>query len=261
MQDSSVAPQTLVFNAASPNTRDIKDLNVTARVRSHGTELPPLDFSFCDVADIEDIKTVPPRSGVVHRGRATGASPPARSGAGGATSGGPSGGSTGATTGGTGGQTASSTGATAGRGGAAGGDADGEGDGAKSVVVYNSTAVKLCNNALANPAAISRALSLVVWDAAKHLSWLDLSFNQLPAIPPGLDAFPLQVLNLHSNRIADLASVRLLAPITTLRKLTLQTNPIEGDRHYKHVILAALPQLRSLDFTAITPRDRAREEQ
>uniref|UniRef100_A0A803KB92 Leucine-rich repeat-containing protein 51 n=1 Tax=Xenopus tropicalis TaxID=8364 RepID=A0A803KB92_XENTR len=66
----------------------------------------------------------------------------------------------------------------------------------------------------------------------------------------------LSVLNLHSNSIRQLSQVDKLAALPNLKSLTLHGNPIEGERGYRCYILSVLPQLKTLDFSAVTKQDR-----
>jgi Leucine-rich repeat len=66
----------------------------------------------------------------------------------------------------------------------------------------------------------------------------------------------MQVLYLHGNRIAKLKAVTQLAALPKLVKLTLHGNPVSEKKGCRLAIAAAMPRLRSLDFSAITRLDR-----
>ncbi|XP_015708003.1 leucine-rich repeat-containing protein 51-like [Coturnix japonica] len=90
-----------------------------------------------------------------------------------------------------------------------------------------------------------------------RLRWLDLACNRLSCIEPVLSTLlGLQSLNLHGNNIRDLSEVQKLRPLSELRRLTLNGNPMEEEPGYRRYVLAALPQLNSLDFSAVTEQER-----
>ncbi|XP_064361352.1 leucine-rich repeat-containing protein 51 isoform X4 [Dromaius novaehollandiae] len=120
-----------------------------------------------------------------------------------------------------------------------------------------AAALRLNNNGLRSLAGLPPALEQLL-EAPERLCWLDLSFNQLPHIDPVLARYGhLRRLDLHANRIGSLAEVQALAALPRLRRLTLHGNPVEAQRGYRSYVLAALPQLTSLDFSAVTRQDRA----
>ncbi|KAL2917333.1 hypothetical protein HK105_202997 [Polyrhizophydium stewartii] len=66
----------------------------------------------------------------------------------------------------------------------------------------------------------------------------------------------LRVLYLHANRIESIAETDKLGLLAHLRNLTLHGNPLESAKAYRFTVLARVPQLRHLDFCAITKQDR-----
>jgi Leucine-rich repeat (LRR) protein len=92
-----------------------------------------------------------------------------------------------------------------------------------------------------------------------RLQWLDLSFNQLQTIETSIGRLKgLLKLHLHANQIRDIRDVQKLTDLPNLRDLTLHGNPIEerGRGKYRNFIIGQLPNLRSLDFTSLTDRDK-----
>ncbi|XP_021264694.1 leucine-rich repeat-containing protein 51-like [Numida meleagris] len=103
------------------------------------------------------------------------------------------------------------------------------------------------------PPALQRLLA-----APTQLRWLDLSFNRLTAIDPVLATLGgLQSLHLHGNAVSCLSEVDKLAALARLRRLTLYGNPMEEERGYRRYVLALLPQLSTLDFSAVTQQERS----
>ncbi len=95
-----------------------------------------------------------------------------------------------------------------------------------------------------------------------QLKWLDLSFNLLSSLDSTtLAAVPhLIILNLHANRFVSLRSVLVvLAPLTRLRSLTLQANPLSGVAHLRLLVARALPWVKRLDHVSITRSEREPE--
>ncbi|KAA0169335.1 hypothetical protein FNF27_05453 [Cafeteria roenbergensis] len=110
------------------------------------------------------------------------------------------------------------------------------------------------------------------------LTWLDLSFNRIEKIQgletlakltdlalygnriselSGLGGCPeLQVLSLGRNRISSLSTVKTLRQCSALRALSLDANPCSEEDEYRSYVIAFVPQLTYLDYTAITDRER-----
>jgi hypothetical protein len=120
-------------------------------------------------------------------------------------------------------------------------------------------ALRLNNNKIAGWLNfLSTLRNMAPLDFSK-LEWLDLSFNQLQSIEPSVGRLKgLTKLHLHANQIRDIRDVQKLVDLPRLRDLTLHGNPIEerGRGKYRNYIIAQLPNLRSLDFTSLTERDK-----
>lgn len=122
---------------------------------------------------------------------------------------------------------------------------------------FNSKCLRLPHNVLQDLKNLPETLPKILVDP-NALSWLDLSHNELSTIDPVLCDIPnLRILYLHGNAINNIAEVDKLGGIGTLKKLTLHGNPIENSRNYRFYVLAHIPQLINLDFSAVTKGDRA----
>lgn len=120
-----------------------------------------------------------------------------------------------------------------------------------------TTGLRLSNNLLTSLGGLRSALMPVMAVPTQNLMWLDVSFNGLTRIGDALAEFPhLKVLYFHGNKISHLGSVRKLSSLQSLSKLTFHGNPIEHKKNYRSYTVAALPSIKSLDFTTITHNDR-----
>jgi hypothetical protein len=122
--------------------------------------------------------------------------------------------------------------------------------------VGDATALKLNNNELRGLHGWSQVLPTLL-PHPERLAMLDLSFNNLAALDPVLTRYPITVLYLHANRISEIAEVERLKGLQ-LKTLTLHGNPVEKIPHYRDIVLSIFPTLKTLDFSAITTRDRDR---
>lgn len=66
----------------------------------------------------------------------------------------------------------------------------------------------------------------------------------------------LTALYLHANRITRLRDITKLAQLPKLKALTIHGNPAEEQAHARFRIISAIPTLRTLNFSPITPLDR-----
>ena len=64
------------------------------------------------------------------------------------------------------------------------------------------------------------------------------------------------MLYLHGNNIRRAAEIDKLSELLRLRSLTLHGNPVESLDDYRMCVLAKLPQLMNIDFSAVTKQDR-----
>ncbi|PWA20477.1 hypothetical protein CCH79_00003723, partial [Gambusia affinis] len=66
----------------------------------------------------------------------------------------------------------------------------------------------------------------------------------------------LRVLYLHGNNISTLSEVDRLGVLPHLHSVTLHGNPIETNKAYRNRVISALPQLKTMDFSAVTQQER-----
>ena len=93
--------------------------------------------------------------------------------------------------------------------------------------------------------------------------WLDASCNQIEVLEFAEQIGPsLKVLYLHGNKLNNLEkTIAFLTKFPNLQAVTLNGNPVETaplitSSTYRMRILAAIPQLRSLDHVTFTMDER-----
>mmetsp|Transcript_32792 Transcript_32792/g.85819 ORF Transcript_32792/g.85819 Transcript_32792/m.85819 type:complete len:218 (-) Transcript_32792:257-910(-) len=116
--------------------------------------------------------------------------------------------------------------------------------------------LKLNNNRISTMAGIDSVLPKLVHDPFR-LTMLDLSFNQLERVEKVLLQFEnLGVLYMHGNQICGLKNLDTLAKLPILKAVTLHGNDIEHEKSYKNYAISAIRGLKTLDFNTITTRER-----
>ncbi|XP_042253876.1 leucine-rich repeat-containing protein 51-like isoform X2 [Thunnus maccoyii] len=121
---------------------------------------------------------------------------------------------------------------------------------------YLSRTLRLSNNNITDLVGLQYTLGYFLAEPSQ-LGWLDLSFNKLTGIDPVLcELRELRVLYLHSNGIWNLSEVDKLGELQYLHTITLHGNAIENSKGYRKHVISALPQLRTMDFSAVTRDDR-----
>lgn len=117
-------------------------------------------------------------------------------------------------------------------------------------------AIRLSNNRIKNISNMTSHLGPVV-ESPQEVNWIDLSFNSITEIPEDVSELEsLSVLYLHANDITRLDEIDKLAKLPNLKTLTLHGNPLENIKGYRQYALSVLPNLRQLDFCAVTKQDR-----
>ncbi|XP_038590882.1 leucine-rich repeat-containing protein 51-like [Micropterus salmoides] len=121
---------------------------------------------------------------------------------------------------------------------------------------YLSCSMRLSNNSITDLTGLQYILSHFLAQPLK-LGWLDLSFNKITCIDPGFcELRELRVLYLHGNCIWNLSEVDKLGELQYLHTITLHGNAIETHKSYRSHVISAVPQLKTMDFSAVTREER-----
>ncbi|CAH1110153.1 unnamed protein product [Psylliodes chrysocephalus] len=121
---------------------------------------------------------------------------------------------------------------------------------------YLTKSVWLNNNKLKTFKNIDQLLDTVL-EHPEKLEWLDLSFNQIINIDESISKFPnLKMLYLHGNCINEFNEIAKLKLLHNLKHLTFHGNPISNHPRYRGFVVAVLPQLANLDFSAVTKTEK-----
>ncbi|POM61267.1 hypothetical protein PHPALM_29743 [Phytophthora palmivora] len=89
-----------------------------------------------------------------------------------------------------------------------------------------------------------------------ELRLLRLRANALESLRPLVGCKQLQTLDVGANRVALVSELRFLQPLTQLRHLALDGNPLADAPTYRREVLGLLPQLQSLDGQEVTAAER-----
>jgi len=128
------------------------------------------------------------------------------------------------------------------------------GPGGQKLVVEG---LKLSNNQLSLLPGATHIILREILERSWLLRWVDLSFNQLEHVPDVLASYSrLNTLYLHCNRIQNAAQTKSLGRLENLHALTLHGNLCEESKHYRKVVLSYCTGLRKLDFSTVTKQDR-----
>nr|XP_061790109.1 leucine-rich repeat-containing protein 51-like [Nerophis lumbriciformis] len=121
---------------------------------------------------------------------------------------------------------------------------------------FQSVSLRLNNNSITDLDHLHQTVAHFLAEPWR-LAWVDLSFNHITHIHPVLCELPeLRVLYLHGNRIFTLSGVDKLGVLPRLHTITLHGNIIESRKAYRTHVILALPGLKTLDFSAVTPQER-----
>ncbi|KAM6932626.1 leucine-rich repeat-containing protein 51 [Lycodopsis pacificus] len=121
---------------------------------------------------------------------------------------------------------------------------------------YRSCSLRLNNNNITDLHDLQRTVNHFLAEPSQ-LAWLDLSFNNISHIDQVLcELHELRVLYLHGNGIFILSEVDRLGVLPHLHTITLHGNMIETNKAYRNRVISALPQLKTMDFSAVTRQER-----
>ncbi|XP_033953816.1 leucine-rich repeat-containing protein 51 isoform X1 [Pseudochaenichthys georgianus] len=129
-----------------------------------------------------------------------------------------------------------------------------------SEMKYSSCSLRLNNNNILDLHDLQKTVSYFLAEPSQ-LAWLDLSFNSISHIDKVLcELRELRVLYLHGNSIFILSEVDRLGALPHLHSITLHGNVIETNKAYRNRGISALPQLKTMDFSAVTQQERVMAE-
>jgi len=96
----------------------------------------------------------------------------------------------------------------------------------------------------------------------RRLGTILISNNRINRIAPDLEKnLPrLHTLVLNNNLVSELADLQPLATIKSLRVFSLIDNPVTRKQHYRLYVINLLPQLKTLDFRKVKPKEREEAE-
>ncbi|KAM3616626.1 uncharacterized protein V6R79_021016 [Siganus canaliculatus] len=121
---------------------------------------------------------------------------------------------------------------------------------------YQSRSLRLNNNDITELHELHKPVNHFLAEPS-YLAWLDLSFNNISHIDQVLcELHELRVLYLHGNSIFILSEVDHLGVLPRLHTITLHGNAIENYKSYRSRVISALPWLKTMDFSAVTPQER-----
>lgn len=88
------------------------------------------------------------------------------------------------------------------------------------------------------------------------IQWIDISHNKIEEIHPDLMNLKfLKILYCHANHIKEIEKIILLRNCQSLLNLTLHGNPIEQIKGYRQFIVEIVPSLEKLDFTLVSEKE------
>lgn len=88
------------------------------------------------------------------------------------------------------------------------------------------------------------------------IQWIDISHNKIEEIHPDLLNLKfLKILYCHANHIKEIEKIAILKNCQSLLNLTLHGNPIEQIKGYRQFIIEIVPSLEKLDFTLVSEKE------
>jgi hypothetical protein len=88
------------------------------------------------------------------------------------------------------------------------------------------------------------------------IQWIDISHNKIEEIHPDLLNLKfLKILYCHANHIKEIEKIMILNNCQSLLNLTLHGNPIEQIKGYRQFVVEIVPSLEKLDFTLVSEKE------
>jgi hypothetical protein len=88
------------------------------------------------------------------------------------------------------------------------------------------------------------------------IQWIDISHNRIEEIHPDLLKLKfLKILYCHANYIKEIESILIFKNCKSLLNLTLHGNPIEQIKGYRQFVVEIVPSLEKLDFTLVSEKE------
>ena len=88
------------------------------------------------------------------------------------------------------------------------------------------------------------------------IQWIDISHNKIEEIHPDLLNLKfLKILYCHANHIREIEKIAILKNCQSLLNLTLHGNPIEQIKGYRQFVIEIVPSLEKLDFTLVSEKE------
>jgi len=88
------------------------------------------------------------------------------------------------------------------------------------------------------------------------IQWIDISHNKIEEIHPDLLNLKfLKILYCHANHIKEIEKIMILRNSQSLLNLTLHGNPIEQIKGYRQFVVEIVPSLEKLDFTLVSEKE------
>ena len=126
----------------------------------------------------------------------------------------------------------------------------------KQKSILRTVAVRLCYNDISKLNGINKIFDKILLNPFK-ICWIDFSNNNISKISDDLiQCKNLQILYLHQNNIKSRKQILKLKQLPNLMKLTTFGNPIEQSNYYRVFMLINFNNLQTLDFIRITPKDQ-----
>jgi hypothetical protein len=145
---------------------------------------------------------------------------------------------------------------------------DGKAEGPKRKIKYVSytNAIILHSNQIKSFEGVSSVLNTILPDIdffampnrnkLDLIQWIDISHNKIEEIHPDLLNLKfLKILYCHANHVKEIEKIAMLRNCKSLLNLTLHGNPIEQIKGYRQFVVEIIPSLEKLDFTLVSEKE------